>query len=262
MILRALYDMLQDAPNFRGRKRLMNRLLPHLDCARSAYGPLLTVRANDTTFRASYFGHYGSELARLIEGLPQTGMFLDFGANTGVFSLVAAKHLTRGRVYSLEPNPLVFRDLINNIELNRARNVTAFNFAVGDTTELKPLVYSTDHTGKGHIAGDDSGDEFCYVTLLDVTQFALLLAPEMAGVACLCKIDTEGAELSILRALDRADILSRVSTFYIEIDDANLARFGATSAEVYDLLRARGYVPATDRRDAKHYDEIFIRIAE
>lgn len=257
-LAKPLHDFLQGLPDFRGRKRALKYLLPHLEHARSWYGPVLTVRPRDKTFLASYWGRYGSELKDMIEGMPPHGVFLDFGANTGVYSLVAARHLNSGMVIAVEPNPFVFRDLLNNIRLNDADNVTALNFAVGESTNLANFTFSGEHTGKGHLGNAHAGARSCSIVQLRADQFALLL-PDLANTYCLCKIDTEGAELAILRALGAAGVLDKIDAFHIEINADHLLRFDATPGEIYEILEALGYRPMTDRRGRSHYDEIFTR---
>lgn len=253
-----LHDALRRLPRFRGRNRAIKWLLGFMPTANSFYGPKLAVRAGDQTFYASYFARYGDELVGLIKALPSTGVFLEFGANTGIFSLVAARHLTDGKVFAVEPNPFVYRDLATNVLINKARNLTPLNFSIGPVTQALPFSYSTGHTGKGHIATDGE-DAAGHIVLIQADEFAKLL-PDLSAQAVLCKIDTEGAEFIILQGLRVCGLIDFINTFHMEIDERYLAKQGHSPDHIYVLMDECGFAPQTDRRGQQHYDEIFARV--
>ena len=60
---------------------------------------------------------------------------LDVGANIGGFTLPIAKFVasSNGKVYSYEPQRIVFQQFCANIFLNSLDNVFAYNFALGDS---------------------------------------------------------------------------------------------------------------------------------
>lgn len=257
-ILQRAIARLHGPPNFRGKGRLMRLLLKFVAVAPSKYGPKLTVRSGDATFLASLLGRYGSELVSLIQALPSSSIFLDIGSNTGIYSLVAGSHLTDGAVVAIEPNPYVFRDLVNNILANDVKNVIPLNFTVGQETAAVPFHFMAHHTGKGAIASGGTAAR-AQISVVSASEFAKILPP-LTGRKVLCKIDTEGSEYEILTALRSAGTINQVHTFYIEIDERYLARRGATVSDCYDLLYQCGFVPRTNRRGLEgHYDEIFER---
>ena len=252
-----ILSKLRYAPVFRGRNRAMKHLLSYVDEAESFYGPKLTVLAGDNTFYASYFARYGQELVDLINALPNDGVFIEFGANTGVFSLIAAHHLSSGDVISVEPNAFVFRHLTNNKRINNAHNMVVLNFSIDQQTNLVPFKFDATHTGKGHIAltGEKADG---HITLIQADQFKKLL-PNLFGRTVLCKIDTEGAELLILQALRSCGLINLIDKFHIEIDNRYLSKRGHSPEDIYELALACNFTPQTDRRGHQHYDEIFHR---
>lgn len=257
-ICRLALKQIRKMPAFRGRNGAIKALLSFVDEAESFYGPSLTVRRGDNTFYASYFARYGYELVNLLEGLPHDGVFLEFGANTGIFSLIAANQLSDGHVFAIEPNPLVFRDLVNNVRINNFRNIVALNLSIGQHTELVPFNFDTAHTGKGHLISSDEVAN-AHITLIQAEEFIKLL-PDISDRAVMCKIDTEGSELFILQALRACGLIKNINKFYIEIDERYLAKWGHQPAEIYDLMCACGFEPETDRQGQQHYDEIFQKV--
>ena len=60
-----------------------------------------------------------AERTLLVEAMPDDGIFVDVGANVGIYSLYVARHLGRnGRVLSFEPNPAAYERLETNVRLN------------------------------------------------------------------------------------------------------------------------------------------------
>jgi FkbM family methyltransferase len=69
---------------------------------------------------------------------------LDIDAYVGIYTLWAAKKVgDEGFVIAFEPNPLAFRWLTNNIELNALRNVKALPYALGDKV-MKSILHVAD----------------------------------------------------------------------------------------------------------------------
>ena len=250
-------------PNFRGKTRLIATLLVLLPVTKSHYGPVMRVRRMDWTNWASIWGLYGDDLKRCIASLPKNGIFLDIGANTGIFSLVASRHLDEGGVvFSFEPNRDVFADLVDNVRRNRATNVFPFNAAVGPCSRLARLIVNTHHSGAGYIepAGDGNVEAGIPIIVLDLSDLRVLL--ELAKERpTLCKIDVEGAELGVLDSLNRSGLLPHIDALYIEINENRLSRSGEQPGAIYECLEQAGFTCVHGNRaiDTGTYDEIFYR---
>ena len=74
------------------------------------------------------------EFEHLESYLDPAGVFVDIGANTGIYSLKAARHYRNhgGVVLSVEPFPDVFATLASNVETNGFTNVRMRNFCAAD----------------------------------------------------------------------------------------------------------------------------------
>lgn len=118
-------------------------------------------------------------------GFP-SGTVIDAGAHVGLFSLLASQHARH--VVSVEPDPVNFRVLEINKQLNRLDNITPVNAALwSEDTELS---FSTSwHTTGGAVGAD--GD-------LRVRAVSLDGLIEEHGDIDLLKIDIEGAETEVL----------------------------------------------------------------
>lgn len=249
---------------FRGRQTIIDRVLPLVRAIPSRYGPTIRVRRRDFTNRAAIFGAYGDEIVGWLGRLRPDDLFLDIGANAGIFSLVASQRLPRGGVFSFEPNPDLYADLRFNIAVNGARRIIPLNVALSERTGTFTLVHNPNHTGGAALschAQDGS------LPPNAVEHVVLAVAPKDLGAVldearerrvCM-KLDVEGHELAVLRGLQEAGILSRAAWAIVEIDAAHLARFGASPAMLYRLMVDEGFAPAKGCDAADHYDELFVR---
>ena len=84
------------------------------------------------------------------ENIKRGDVFYDVGANVGAFSFVAwAVSKKNCKIYAFEPSFATFDALCRNILLNGAQNeVTPFNVALGQRTELTDLYYTSITPGK------------------------------------------------------------------------------------------------------------------
>jgi FkbM family methyltransferase len=136
--------------------------------------------------------------------LPRTGNIIDVGANLGSHTILFADHVLPGggKVYSFEPQRLVYQQLCANVALNRLPNVHTYQALLGHTDTLTSLsdVYTDDIYSKGNNLSVDfcaerpqnfggrsigKGNEEVQMYQLDRFNFA--------GVRLL-KVDVEGSE--------------------------------------------------------------------
>ncbi len=83
-------------------------------------------------------------LENFLPKLKDKNTFWDIGANIGFYSILAAKEMNpKCKIFAFEPEPNTFNILKKNIELNQAQNISAFEFALGNTNG-KQIIYSSD----------------------------------------------------------------------------------------------------------------------
>lgn len=130
-------------------------------------------------------------------------VFYDLGANVGFHSLLANRYITKGKIYSFEPQPGVRKIFESHIALNKKRmpgcNIEIFPFAISDTE--KEVLFSDDlkqTDGNTYIksspvftAAENTITVKCYS--LDGLMEAGYAPP---GII---KIDVEGAEYDVLQ---------------------------------------------------------------
>lgn len=231
--------------------------------ARSAYGPLMVKRPKDLTFQFSVdgeTGYYGSQIRDLIRWQEAEFVFLDIGANQGIFSLIAATHPRCSAVLAFEPVPDTFAALVENIEVNGlGAKITPFCGAVSArAAPALPMSYDPAHSGASQIVGAGAGARL-FAPVIG-TAFLESVVPAEGG-RLVVKIDVEGAEADVLAALGGASFFGRIRDMVVEVS-ARMPTWPENVPGIYAAMAAHGFRELTDRPDLAqdfHYDAHFHR---
>jgi FkbM family methyltransferase len=185
-----------------------------------------------------WYGYYEKDAILTWEALiPEKGIVLDIGANTGYYSLIAAPKTLS--VYAFEPSKATVEELEKNIRLNNFNTIHIQPFAIGKQAEEGNLYLSepgnTGMTGLTVPANFSGKTE--KVTIKTLDQWAA--AQQLTQVDCI-KIDVEGAEMDVLAGATRL-LQQYKPIILIEIIAELLAKFNDTPSGIYQLLSACGY---------------------
>lgn len=168
--------------------------------------------------------------------LTEKSIFIDVGANIGIYSLLAAAVIKKGKIYSFEPVTSVLDDLYQNISLN----------GLGDMIEVVEKVVS-DKTGYSEFIAEDIS-EYSHITS-NKTANSLSLPSVRLDDFCrnkkisfvdIIKIDVEGAEFQVLKGLEDYLKRGKVGTLIIELNRTNQF-FGKRSSGIIEYLRKLNY---------------------
>ncbi len=136
-------------------------------------------------------------------------IFIDVGANRGIYTVMALQKYGYSTAHAFEPNPEVFATLEKNVSLNQiAASAHLHKAAAGSEAKSHTLAVDPMHKGGGHITAEQSGNDIT-MNIDIVTLDSLLLPPEMAKVGFV-KIDTEGYEKEVLAGMNKTLSLMRV----------------------------------------------------
>jgi FkbM family methyltransferase len=186
-------------------------------------------------------GMWDPTLTRFINSTLKPGdVFIDVGAHVGYFTLLAGRRVgPLGTVLSIEPNPVALEELRLNVERSHLGNVLLAHTACGDSYDPVRLYL---HTESNSSMASLSAANATSGATVDVACTRLDDLCQERGVARvqLVKIDVEGAELSVLRGMER--ILREMRpVIVLELDPHLLAGFGATPDSILALLSACDY---------------------
>ena len=170
-------------------------------------------------------------------------IFLDVGANIGIYSIYAA-HLVgdRGRVYAVEPHTVNFAALLQNIQLNGLLNVCIpMSSALSDEPAYLPFYYASLTPGSSmsqlgqSMRGDETDLSRRVVETKSATSLDLLVHDQVIEAPTHIKIDVDGTEAMVVRGMGR--LLSSADgprTVQVEVQPD-------TNAAVVELMDECGY---------------------
>jgi FkbM family methyltransferase len=139
-------------------------------------------------------------LRRLEADPPQ--IVVDIGANIGLFSMWARHCFPQARLLAYEPNPRIYPCLERNV---RSMGVQTHKCGVADAAGRATMQDASDsRLASTHRSADG---EITLVSLTDVVAAA-------GGTIDLLKLDCEGAEWDILRAVDAVDQVKSIHMEY------------------------------------------------
>ncbi len=170
---------------------------------------------------------------------------LDIGANIGVHALHMASLVGAcGRVIAFEPNPTAYRELCDNVILNKLTNVQPQCLALWREDADRTFYLPPD--GQESMGGLSPNGRFVVADETMVRTARLDRYLQHLGVERIdfIKIDVEGAELPILEgAGDYLSGSSRPAVFF-EAFLPNSIQFGYAPEDLVDFLCKRGYAVA------------------
>jgi len=201
--------------------------------------------------------HFESELARLIfcddferterdfvnAFLKPGDVFVDVGANIGIFSLIAARRVgKKGRVYAFEPTPKTFSRLQDNVKLNRFFNIQCFQQALSDEAgEFRFYISDDGFDAWNSLAPPVRGRQIGTAVTKGDTWDNFAREKNLVGKVAMMKIDVEGWESRVLggghETLSRDD----APLLQVEFTDEAAASAGSSSLDLYHTLQGLGY---------------------
>jgi FkbM family methyltransferase len=180
-----------------------------------------------------------NEFAYLEEKLRPGMVFIDGGANEGLYTLYAARRVgPSGKVLAIEPSTREVKRLRANIEMNQLENVIIEAVALGEQPRQASLAVA----GHGHEALNtlsSIGEPFRREDVQVETLDALVARHQLERVD-LIKLDIEGSEVQAL--LGSRETIERFRpTFLIEAEDVRLASMNKRIGDLLAILDEHNY---------------------
>jgi FkbM family methyltransferase len=179
------------------------------------------------------------EIAAEIARGPQerSFVFVDIGANVGLFSLFAASQAPGARIFAIEPEPGNLDRLDFNVAANPEVEINIIPHALGD--EAGELAIELDRRDRGGSRTKKKGEAASDAPLVASRPLLDVLTAEDVDHVDALKIDVGGSEDAVLYPYFR-DAPSRMWPRLIIIEDSR----GSWRIDLMALLAASGYVIA------------------
>lgn len=174
----------------------------------------------------------------ITEFLRAGDIFLDVGANIGLYTLPASRIAENGQVIAVEPSLRNRERLEENLRLNGITSVRVEACALGEKAGEMAFC---DADALAHVEQDGTGPQVPVRTLDSIL-------PE--GEISLLKVDVEGFELSVFQGAENAMRAGKLPVILFEMNHSH-ERYGVTEADIFGFLRAHGYQIARYEHDAR-----------
>jgi len=170
-------------------------------------------------------------------------VFIDVGANIGLFTLIAGRRVTQsGHVYAFEPYDRSYQRLLVNVELNKLSNVSCVQLALSDDAAQLDLNVSLDgYDAWSSLGLPTVGGVPLKCPVNTVTWDAFAEMHGLVGRVAMMKVDVEGWETRVLAGgwemLARGD----APVLQVEFGDEVSRSAGTSCAQLYRALKDLGY---------------------
>lgn len=222
----------------------------------SIYKIQLASNFSDQTFRFCLKGTYGYQFSNFLNNRKQPFVFLDIGANQGLFSLIAARNPLCRKAWAFEPVKSTYEMLIKNISLNNQTNkVQGIRCAISHSNLDQVIGITPNHSGGSSLMDDHHAsvtETIHCMSGADLNDMIEVIENEQV----LIKIDTEGYEPIVVAQLKLTHFWPRITHFYIEIDTNRHA-----DQDVVKFLTREGFTEVFRTSSASdHYDILMQRL--
>ncbi|NWG47264.1 MAG: FkbM family methyltransferase [Alphaproteobacteria bacterium] len=166
---------------------------------------------------------------------------VDCGANVGKFTELMARN--GATVYAFEPDPFAFARLQNR--LGAWPNVILRNEAVG--TQAKPVrLYRAPDFEADPLVRSESSSLLAFKSNVSTENYVetnqidfVAFIRSLPGLRVL-KMDIEGAEFDLLKALIESGVMDRIDFAFVETHDHKIPELADIAGEVRELISSRG----------------------
>ncbi len=141
-------------------------------------------------------------LRHIQEYLKPDSVFYDVGGHVGFYSIVVARALRNGKVYTFEPNPRTYKTLERNVVLMpHDSTIIPRRVAIGDKIEQLNLNISSSSARSSFYPDLAS---YAHNSIKSVTSVSCMTLDSLGyDLPDTIKIDTEGYECNVLRGAEK-----------------------------------------------------------
>ena len=170
-------------------------------------------------------------------------VFVDAGANIGLFSLIAAHRVgPGGHVHAFEPCAQTFERLQANVALNGFANVSCHPLALSsENASLEMRVSEEGFDAWNSLAQPTAGSRVDTETVACVTWDDFAQKHDLVGRVTFMKIDVEGWETHLLSGARATLSREDAPTLQVEFTEEATRSAGSSCERLYQALEEMGY---------------------
>jgi FkbM family methyltransferase len=207
-------------------------------------GLRVNVEPTNETCRSLFItGRYEPNEFCVLDRVLKPGMvFVDVGANVGLYSLFAGKKVgPQGTVLAVEASSREYQQLQRNVQLNALTNIRVVNVAVTDSAgEAELMVAPAEHGGHNTLGGFAYGTPVERKERVRTARLDDIIREEGLARVDVIKMDIEGAEFTALRGAEQT-LRQFHPLLLLEVSDRSLQHQNASSGQLLDFVMGLGY---------------------
>ena len=224
---------------------------------KSSYGLVFASNFPDLTFQFYIKATYGYFYWNRLKSIDHPFVFLDIGANQGLYAIGATKNPNLVQSYAFEPVRHTAELLGKNIELNDASaKCRLVQKAVSDQSGETEIHLHDEHSGVSTLAANNPKAEGLpgteVIETIDAQGLEEIVEPGDEPIVV--KVDVEGHEKVVLEQLLKANFSNRIRDVFYEVDER-----WVDAAGIAEMLEDSGFRLTKIGRRA-HYDVLAERI--
>lgn len=190
--------------------------------------------------RRIYNGFEEDELEFIDKNLTEGDVFVDIGANIGLFTLVAARKIgSSGKVISFEPTKNIFEKLVENCKINNFTNVDLRNIGLSNKVDTLTFFASENGLDAFNSFVENSERESNKIQIETSTLDLELDKIDKTKIK-IVKIDVEGWEKFVLFG-GESFFRNYSPIVMMEFTDENTFQAGYPIHDLYDIMVTYGY---------------------
>ena len=219
---------------------------------KSVYDLKFAANYSDITFRFYVMGNYGFYYWDRLSSINNPFVFLDIGANQGLYTICAAKNANSVMSYAFEPVAETFTYLKKNVGLNDVSNkCSLINKAIADRCGVATIATKAEHSGAATLADANdltqAASDTDEIQLIDAHALENIVRAENYPIVV--KIDVEGYEAVVIKQLLQTRFARQIKEIYFEVDEDWID----VNSIKTDLQNA-GFDEFSNIGSGKHYD--------
>ncbi len=206
-----------------------------------ASGVKINLYKDSVLSRSIYKGFEKEETDYLTSILHEGDIFIDIGANIGLFSLMASKAVgSKGLVISFEPTPNTFSRLSENVKLNDFKNINVRNIGLSNVKDELTFYISKNGYDAWNSFAPSQDNKLEIAIKVPVSTLDIELINVEKSKIKLVKIDVEGWEKFVLNG-GRDFLLNFNPIVMIEFTEENTFNAGYPVHDIYKIMQDFGF---------------------
>jgi FkbM family methyltransferase len=217
---------------------------PHTLVVKLQPGLKMRLYGDSELCRLIYCRHFEAKERAFVNRFLRPGdVFVDVGANIGLFTLIAAACVgPTGKVVAFEPTTMTYARLQDNVRLNQFSNVSCIKLALSDRAGQLDLTRSTGgFDAWNSLAEPTKGRTFSGEQVEVAGWDGYAREHGLIGRVTMMKIDVEGWESRVLAGGKEAFARADAPVLQVEFTEESAAAAGTSCSDLYRTLEGFGY---------------------